>query len=697
MTGVAFFLHYLLTIQETKQMEQKISSQLIATEAKIQNKLALEIDGLQGFVSGWEFRRGYDRLEWENDISNYLKTRSGYQAIEWVDKDYFIRWVVPEKGNENAVDLYLAFEEKRANALSIATQTKSTYISPKVDLVQGVKGFIVYNPIFIDDEFEGLILGVFNINSFFYRLLRDESIAGYQVFIYDNNSLIYSTTYTEEKDNIWWRSSRVFTYRGIRWEIVLIPNGTLINESKSPLPLVVLIAGLTISWLLVWGVNSLLEVSQRNILLEKARKEAEQANNAKSQFLAMMSHEIRTPLNGLFGILNLLKSTPLNSEQKDFIQTIEDSSKSLLLIINDILDFSKIESGKLELVIEDFNLQKCIKNVIDLLSFQAKSQGLDLKLFWDSDTPINLRGDVGRLRQVLINLISNALKFTEEGEVTVTVSSRRLQGVLDGTLEGNKDYLIHFAVKDTGIGIAKENQDKLFNPFVQADGAINRRYGGTGLGLVISRRLARLMGGDIWFKSELGVGSTFYFTVKVDSAPCETDSVGIAPKSVSGEITPCQNHDKQESPINYPLAKTVTINNHTSPSQTLENSLKILIAEDNPVNQKVALLLLKKLGYYPHIAINGLEVLDAVKKDCYDVILMDMQMPEMDGLSATEWIRINVDSTMQPYIIAMTANATKADEKRCFEAGMDDYISKPFEFQVLTEKLNLLEMAISQV
>lgn len=697
MTGIAFFLHYLLTIQETEQMEQKISSQLIATEAKIQNKLASEINGLQRFVSGWEFRQGYERLEWENDISNYLKTRSGYQAIEWVDQDYFIRWVVPEKGNEKAMNLYLAFEEKRANALTMARYTRGSYISPKVDLVQGVKGFIIYNPIFVDDQFDGLILGVFNLNSFFYRLLREETIAGYQVFIYDNNSLIYSTTYAEEKDSVWWRSSRVFTYRGIQWEVVLIPNGSLINQSKSPLPLVVLIAGLTISWLLVWGVNSLLEVSQRNILLEKARKDAEEANKAKSQFLAMMSHEIRTPLNGLFGILNLLKSTPLNSEQKDFIQTIEDSSKSLLLIINDILDFSKIESGKLELVAEDFNLQKCIKNVVDLLSFQAKSQGLDLKLFWDSETPINLRGDVGRIRQVLINLISNALKFTDKGEVTVTVSSRNLRNDVNGDVEGEKDYLIHFAVKDTGIGIAKKNQDKLFNPFVQADGSINRRYGGTGLGLVISRRLARLMGGDIWFKSELGVGSTFYFTVKVESASCEVNDFGVAPKLVSEEIIPFQNPEQQENPMNYPALKAVSINNHQPVTQTSENVLKILIAEDNPVNQKVALLLLKKLGYYPHIAINGLEVLDAVKKDCYDVILMDMQMPEMDGLSATEWIRINVDSTQQPYIIAMTANATKADEKRCFDAGMDDYISKPFEFQVLTEKLSFLEMAISQV
>ncbi len=653
-------------LEENTKIKEKINTQLLSTEHKIQDKLDSEILALQRFVNRWEFRGGYNQLDWENDVEKYITNREGYQAIEWVDKNNIVRWVVPKKGNEEAIDLFLPFEEKRSNALAIAKQEKKVFISDKVDLVQGIPGFLIYNPLFVDDNFDGFILGVFNINSFFYRLLRTEAIQGYQAFIYQNNQLIYSTTYTEEKDHIYWRQSTTLNYRGISWKITLIPNNTLIQQNKSPLPLVVLVGGLTISWLLAWGVNSLFKLQERTHLLEKARREAEEANSAKSEFLAMMSHELRTPLNGVVGIINLLKDTPLNLQQQDFVNTLRDSSSNLILIINDILDFSKIESGKLELVIDNFNIQKCVKSVIDLLSFQAKDQGLDLICLWDATMPNFIRGDASRLRQILINLIGNALKFTSRGEVRVTISSEHIKNRTD-----YDEYLIKFAIRDTGIGISTENQARLFKPFSQGDGRVNRRYGGTGLGLVISQRLAALMGGDIWLESEVGVGSTFYFTIKATSI-----------------LNGVENDMDYSCVLDKPCKESFTSAEVVKEGKTLP--LKILVAEDNRVNQKVILLLLKKLGYQPDLAVNGLEVIRAVETCNYDVILMDMQMPEMDGIGATKWIRENLPLSIQPHIIAMTANASKIDEKVCLSSGMNDFISKPFEFELVERKLKNL-------
>jgi CheY-like chemotaxis protein len=320
----------------------------------------------------------------------------------------------------------------------------------------------------------------------------------------------------------------------------------------------------------------------------------------------------------------------------------------------------------LELVIDSFNIQKCVKSVIDLLSFQAKDQGLNLICLWDATIPNFIRGDASRLRQILINLIGNALKFTSRGEVRVTISSEHIKSRTD-----YDEHLIKFAIRDTGIGISTENQAKLFKPFSQGDGRINRRYGGTGLGLVISQRLAALMGGDIWLESEVGVGSTFYFTIKATSilngGENEMDYSCVLDK-------PCK-----ESFAGAEVAKE---------GKTLP--LKILVAEDNRVNQKVILLLLKKLGYQPDLAVNGLEVIRAVETCNYDVILMDMQMPEMDGISATKWIRENLPLSIQPHIIAMTANASKVDEKVCLSSGMNDFISKPFEFELVERKLKNL-------
>ncbi len=410
-------------------------------------------------------------------------------------------------------------------------------------------------------------------------------------------------------------------------------------------------------------LTSNLQLLTANEQERKARLESDDANRAKSIFLATMSHEIRTPMNGVIGMASLLLQTEQSDEQRGYTQIISTSGENLLSVINGILDFSKIESGKMELENTLFDLQTCIKEALDIFSFKASETGLRLAYHINSDVPSTITGDSLRLRQVLINLIGNAMKFTAAGEIFIGV--HLLKPVISNTL------LLEFEVRDTGIGIPADKIERLFKAFSQVDPSATRKHGGTGLGLVICEKLVKLMGGDISVSSVLGKGTTFTFSIQT-----------IATQT-------------QLAPVSSKVSHYTTLDNHVAPKQTdelklttdfsMQYPLRILIAEDNPINVMIVNKILSKLGYKTETVENGRKVLDILKEQDFDLIFMDVQMPEMDGLEATRTIRKN--NKVKPAIIAMTANAMKGDREECLEAGMNDYISKPINLNALVSIL----------
>ncbi|HJT76418.1 MAG TPA: response regulator, partial [Gemmataceae bacterium] len=428
------------------------------------------------------------------------------------------------------------------------------------------------------------------------------------------------------------------------------------------------------------------ELQRVNAELRQARDRSEEASRAKSEFLANMSHEVRTPMNGILGMTDLALATDLTAEQREYLTLVKSSGDSLLAVIDDVLDLSKIEARKLRLEARAFGLRACLDDTLEALALRARQKGLGLTWRVTADVPDALVGDAGRLRQVLVNLVGNAVKFTERGAVVVEVrrattdptdstdkkeQNTREEGPVaprrPGTADSSASSLsvssvssvveLLFTVRDTGIGIPADKRGAIFEAFVQADSSTTRRYGGTGLGLTIASHLVGLMDGRVWVESEVGRGSTFHFTARFTLA---------APAAV---------------PETAPAA----------PAAAPRHSLRVLLAEDNAINQTLAVRLLEKQGHHVVVAGNGREALAALGREAFDVVLMDVQMPEMDGLEATAAIRRGEEGTGRRVpIVALTAHAMKGDRERCLAAGMDGYLAKPVRPEELTRALNEL-------